>query len=45
MMGVMDDVGFVGISVSKRERKWGVEGNTMEMLQNLSLKLEHYVRG
>jgi hypothetical protein len=44
-LSFMDGKGFVGISVLKRERKWRMEGNNMEMLQTLSFAFRHHVRG
>jgi hypothetical protein len=35
-LSFMDGRSFVGISVLKRERKLGMKGNIMEMLQTLS---------
>jgi hypothetical protein len=40
----MDGRGFVGISVSKRGRKWSMKG-IMEKLQTLSFASRRHVRG
>jgi hypothetical protein len=44
-LSFMDGRGFVGISVLKRERKWGLKGNNVEMLQTLSFGLRRHVTG